>query len=185
MARINLRPWREELRAEKQKQFLTILVGFLLISAGLGFLWNQHVQGSIEYQKQRNNYIKSEITQLEKQIEEISQLRAKRDALLERMQVIQDLQGKRPIIVRLFDELVRTVPEGVFLTSLAKTNDNLAISGVGESNSRISKLMRMLDNSEWYKDPNLTSVTAVAETQSAFQMTVKQETPGAEQGEGG
>jgi len=178
MATINLRPWREELRVERQKQFVSILLGFLLISAGAGFLWYQQVLGSIDYQKQRNNYVKNEIAQLEKQIEEISELKKRREALIERMGVIQDLQGKRPIIVRLFDELVRSVPEGVHLTSWTKKADSSAIEGLGDSNSRISNLMRLLDNSEWYKDPNLTSVKATEETKSAFEMSVKQETPG-------
>jgi type IV pilus assembly protein PilN len=177
MARINLRPWREELRAEKQKQFVSVLFGFLIISAGAGFLWYQQVLGSIDYQRQRNNYVKNEITQLEKQIKEISELKKKRTALIERMQVIQDLQGKRPVIVRLFDELVRTVPEGVYLTSWTRKQDSLAIQGVGDSNSRISNLMRSLDTSNWYQDPNLTSVKAIAENKSAFEMTVRQETP--------
>lgn len=177
MAKINLRPWREELRAEKQKQFISILFGFLIISAGIGFLWYQQVLGSIEVQKQRNNYVQNEIAQLEKQIKEIRELKKKREALIERMQVIQDLQGKRPVIVRLFDELVRTVPEGVYLTSWNKKNETMAVKGVGDSNSRISNLMRSLDGSEWYQDPNLTSVKAFAEKKSAFEMTVKQETP--------
>ncbi|OZG71435.1 pilus assembly protein PilN [Hahella sp. CCB-MM4] len=182
MAKINLRPWREELRAERQKQFITVLAGFLIISAGLGFLWHQTVVNNIDYQEQRNNFIKNEIAQLNKQIKEIQQLKKRRDELLERMRVIQDLQGKRPIIVRQFDELVRVMPDGVYLTSLSKSADSLALQGVGESNSRISNLMRNLDESDWYKEPNLSSVKALSgdETKSAFVMSVKQETPGSE-----
>lgn len=180
MAKINLRPWREELRAERQKQFVTMLFLFLLLSAAAGFLWYQHVLGTIEYQKQRNNYISSEIKLMDKQIKEINELRKRRDALLERMRVIQDLQGKRPIIVRLFDELVRNVPEGVYLTNWTKKSVILQLKGVGDSNSRISSLMRSLDGSDWYKDPNLTSVKALREdeTKSTFDMNIKQETPG-------
>ncbi|WP_020410316.1 PilN domain-containing protein [Hahella ganghwensis] len=187
MAKINLRPWREELRAERQKQFVTILAGFLIISAGLGFLWHQTVVSNIEYQEQRNNFIKNEIAQLNKQIREIEELKKRRSALLERMRVIQDLQGKRPIIVRQFDELVRVMPEGVHLTSLSKKGEVLDVQGVGESNSRISNLMRNLDNSEWYKDPSLSSVKAVPgqEAKSSFVMNVKQETPEAEKNKGG
>ncbi len=183
MAKINLRPWREELRAERQKQFITVLVGFLFVSAGLGFLWHQNVSSNIEYQQQRNNFVKNEITQLDKQITEIQELKKKRDELIERMRVIQDLQGKRPVIVRQFDELVRVMPEGVYLTSLSKSGENLSVKGVGESNSRISNLMRNLDQSAWYKEPNLSSVKALTgdESKSAFEMTVKQETPETDQ----
>ena len=187
MARINLRPWREELRAEKQKQFLSILLGFFVISGGIGFLWHQHVVGAIDYQQQRNSYISNEITQLEKQIREIKELKKRKAALIERMQVIQDLQGKRPVIVRLFDEMVRAVPEGVYLTSWSNKTGTLALTGVGDSNSRISNLMRMLDGSDWFKEPNLTSVkafsgnkrTAGSEARSSFVMSIKQETPAA------
>lgn len=182
MASINLRPWREELRAEKQKQFLTMLVGVLLISAGLGFLWHNYMQGQIEYQNQRNAFIKNEIAQLEKQIKEIDELRRRRDALIDRMQVIQDLQGKRPVIVRVFDELVKTIPDGVHFTSIKKTENQLSLQGIGDSNSRISTLMRNLEASEWFKEPNLTSVKAWAENpqKSEFIMTVMQEAPGEE-----
>ena len=181
MARINLRPWREELRAEKQKQFVAIVFGFLLISGGVGFLWNQHVLARIEYQEQRNSFLKNEIARLDKQIKEIKELKDKLAELNARMKVIQDLQGKRPVIVRLFDELVRNVPEGVYLTQWSKKGEVLGVKGIGESNSRISGLMRSLDGSDWYKEPNLTTVKALKddETKSTFIMSVKQETPGA------
>jgi len=187
MATINLRPWREELRAERQKHFVTVLLGFLFVSAGLGFLWHEKVSSNIEYQQQRNNFVKNEITQLDKQIKEIQELKKKRDELIERMRVIQDLQGKRPVIVRQFDELVRVMPDGIYLTTLSKTGENLSVEGVGESNSRISNLMRNLDQSDWYKEPNLSSVKALPgdESKSAFVMGVKQETPGSEKEKGG
>ncbi|MDG9670350.1 PilN domain-containing protein [Hahella sp. CR1] len=179
MARINLRPWREELRAERQKQFITVLLGMLIISAGAGFLWHRYVEGSIEYQVQRNNFVRNEIAQLEKQIKEIQELKKRRAELIERMKVIQDLQGRRPVIVRVFDELVKTNPDGVYFTSLSKVGDVLEIKGVGESNSRISSLMRKLDESAWFKEPNLTSVKALQdnESKSSFDMTIKQEAP--------
>lgn len=192
MARINLRPWREELRAEKQKQFLHVLLGFLIISGGIGFLWHQHVLGTIDYQQQRNNYISNEIAQLEKQIREIKELKKRRTALIERMRVIQDLQGKRPVIVRLFDEMVRAVPEGIYLTSWSNKAGRQALTGVGDSNSRISNLMRLLNRSDWFKEPNLTTVKAFSgnkkiadsETRSSFVMSIKQETPTAKGDEG-
>lgn len=186
MAMINLRPWREELRAERQKQFVTILVGVLLLSAGVGFLWYQHMTGQIEYQQQRNNFIQSEISLLEQQIKEINDLRRRREALIARMKVIQDLQGRRPVIVRVFDELVRTVPEGVFYENLALREASLELNGVGDSNSRISALMRNLEGSEWFAEPDLTSVSAWDgdASKSAFAMTVLQEEPGEEDADG-
>ncbi|RMF17859.1 MAG: pilus assembly protein PilN [Gammaproteobacteria bacterium] len=181
MAKINLRPWREELRAERQRQFVTSLAGVAIIALGLGFLWHQQVLRQIDYQEQRNNFIRSEMAQLEKQIKEIQNLKEKRKALIERMRVIQDLQGKRPVIVRIFDELVRTLPDGVYYTSLSREGDVLKISGLGESNSRISNLMRNLDKSDWFAEPNLTSVKAAEdgdrEGMSAFDLTVRLETP--------
>ncbi len=182
MADINLRPWREELRAERQKQFISLLLVVLLLAGGAGFLWHNYVTNAIEYQNQRNAFIKNEIALLEQQIKEIDELRRRRDALIERMQVIQDLQGKRPVIVRVFDELVKTIPDGVFFTSLKKTGTLISLEGVGDSNSRISALMRNLDASEWFKEPNLTSVKAWPdnEQKSQFIMTVTQEAPGEE-----
>lgn len=180
MAKINLRPWREELRAEKQKQFLTVLAGVFLVAGGAGFLWHTMMMNAIEYQTQRNGFIKNEIALLEQQIKEIDELKRRRDALIERMQVIQDLQGRRPVIVRVFDEMVKTVPEGVYFTSVKKAGTVLNLEGIGDSNSRISALMRNLDGSEWFKEPNLTSVKAWPENEqkSQFVMTVTQEAPG-------
>lgn len=182
MAKINLRPWREELRAEQQKQFVTILFGVLIIAAGLGFLWFNHMTSEIEYQKQRNSFIQSEIALLEQQIKEIDELRRRREALIERMKVIQDLQGRRPLIVRIFDDLVKTVPEGVFYEQVQLTGEQLRFSGVGDTNSRISSLMRNLESSEWFMDPNLTEVKAwsVNSDKNQFTMTVKQEAAGSE-----
>jgi type IV pilus assembly protein PilN len=180
MASINLRPWREELRAERQKQFLSVLVGVVLVAGAAGFFWHNYMMNGIDYQTQRNGFIKNELALLEQQIKEIDELRRRRDALIERMQVIQDLQGKRPVIVRVFDELVKTVPDGVYFISLKKTGTVLNLEGVGDSNSRISALMRNLDASEWFKEPNLTSVKAWSENEqkSQFVMTVTQEAPG-------
>ncbi len=179
MARINLRPWREERRAERQKQFLTVIGGVVVLSAGLGFLWHEHQVGEIEQQHARNNFLKSEMAQLDKQIVEIRELKKRRDELLDRMRVIQDLQGKRPVIVRVFDEMVRTLPDGVYYEKMGKTADTVRITGVAEANSRISSLMRNLEASSWFSGPNLTSVKAInADSgESRFELSVKQVTP--------
>lgn len=180
MAKINLRPWREELRAEKQKRFLTTLLGAAIVAAGLVFLWKTDMDNRIAYQESRNDYIEAASRKLDSQIKEIQELRKRREELLARMEVIQDLQGKRPVIVRVFDELVRTLPEGLFYTDLSKRKDRLSINGMAESNSRISTLMRNFEGSEWFTNPNLTNVAAADNRRagySAFDMSVSQTTP--------
>jgi len=180
MAKINLRPWREELRAEKQKQFVVMIVGTAIIAAGLTFLWKSDMDSRIAYQQSRNAYIETAAKELDEQIEEIEDLKRKRDELLSRMQVIQDLQGKRPVIVRVFDELVRTLPDGLFYTDLTKTGERVDIVGMAESNSRISALLRRFEESEWFSDPNLSNVAAADSRRagySEFNLSVQQQTP--------
>ena len=177
MAKINLRPWREELRAEKQKQFLVMILGAAIIAGGLTFLWKSDMDSRIAYQQSRNAYIETATKKLDQQIKEIESLKRKRDELLARMQVIQDLQGKRPVIVRVFDELVRTLPDGLYYTDLKRTGDRLDIVGMAESNSRVSALMRQLEGSEWFADPNLSNVSAADSRRagySQFSLSVQQ-----------
>ncbi|WP_372965977.1 PilN domain-containing protein [Marinobacter sp.] len=179
MAKINLRPWREELRAEKQKQFVVMMLGAVIIAAGLVFLWKSDTDSRIAYQQSRNAYIETATKQLDKQITEIENLKRQRDELLARMQVIQDLQGKRPVIVRVFDELVRTLPDGLFYVDLKRTGERIDIVGMAESNSRISNLMRHFDESEWFTNPNLTNVSAADDLRSGyseFNLSVQQKT---------
>lgn len=180
MARINLRPWRDELRAEKQQQFVVMILGAVIIAAGLVFLWKSDMDSRIAYQQSRNAYIETASKKLDQQIREIEDLKRKRDELLARMRVIQDLQGKRPVIVRVFDELVKTLPEGLFYTSLKRTGDRLEIVGMSESNSRVSSLMRQLDNSDWFSNANLANVSAADNRRagySQFSLSVQQTTP--------
>jgi len=179
MAKINLRPWREELRAERQKQFIAILVGVLIVAVGIVFLWQGHMTSEIEYQQSRNNYLQTSMKVLDKKIKEIEGLKKQKKELLARMKVIQNLQGTRPIIVRVFDELVRTLPDGLYYSKLDKNGEQLVFVGLAESNNRIAGLMRNFEASEWFGDPNLTAVKAVekGEPASQFNMTVVQKTP--------
>ncbi|OAN87496.1 MULTISPECIES: PilN domain-containing protein [Marinobacter] len=180
MAKINLRPWREELRAEKQKQFVVMILGAAIIAGGLVFLWKTDMDSRIAYQQSRNAYIETATKKLDQQIKEIENLKRKRDELLARMQVIQDLQGKRPVIVRVFDELVRTLPDGLFYTDLTRSGERVDIVGMAESNSRVSALMRQFEESEWFTDPNLSNVSAADSRRagySQFNLSVKQKTP--------
>ena len=182
MPSINLRPWREEQRAERQKQFISTLVGVLIVAAGLVFLWQDFVGSQIEYQNSRNAYVKTSLAELDKKIKEIKGLETEQQKLIDRMKVIQDLQGTRPIIVRVMDELVRSLPDGLYYQSLERKGDQISIIGMAESNNRISGLMRNFESSEWFASPNLKDVSAVANTGSdvslnSFDLTVKQVTP--------
>lgn len=179
MPSINLRPWREELRAKRQKDFIAILIGVVILSGLIVFLWQGHVNSEIEYQNARNNYLQTSMKELDKKIKEIQKLKAQKKELLARMKVIQDLQGTRPVIVRMFDELVRTLPDGLYYKSLNRKGNMLSISGMAESNNRISGLMRNFENSVWYAEPNLSDVSSVKgeESLNRFGMSVKQVTP--------
>ncbi|HFZ2570829.1 TPA: type 4a pilus biogenesis protein PilN [Pseudomonas aeruginosa] len=184
MARIKLLPWREELREQRKQQFLVILGGVLLVSGALVFLGGQYLNTAIEHQGARNDFLRKEIVVLDARIKEISELRSRRQQLLERMKIIQDLQGNRPIIGRVFDQLVRTLPDGVYFTDLKMTGKNIAIAGAAESNNRVSNLMRNMDASEWLTAPTLNEVKAVTQgavdQANVFQLTVQQTQPGEE-----
>ncbi|MCE4068877.1 MULTISPECIES: type 4a pilus biogenesis protein PilN [Pseudomonas] len=185
MARINLLPWREQLREERKQRFLVILGAVLLASGALIFLGDQYFNSAIENQSARNDFLRKEIAVLDARIKEISELKTRRQQLLERMKIIQDLQGNRPIIGRVFDQLVRTLPDGVFFTELKMSGKSISIAGAAESNNRVSNLMRNLDASEWLTSPNLTEVKAVTQgaldQANVFQLTVQQTQPGGEE----
>jgi len=184
MARINLLPWREQLREERKQRFLVMLASVLIIAGGTVFLGDQYLSGAIEQQTARNDYVRKEIAVLDARIKEISELKTRRQQLLERMKIIQDLQGNRPIIGRIFDQLARTLPDGVYFTGVKMTGKNIAIVGAAESNNRVSNLMRNLDASEWLDAPNLTEVKAVTagavDQANVFQLTVQQTQPSIE-----
>lgn len=155
MAKINLLPWRQERRKEQQRQFFTIM-GLMVVLVAVG-IFAVHLQYSrlISIQNSRNDYLKKHINEVEKQIAEINQLATKKERLLARMEIIQQLQRNRPEIVRLFDELVRVMPDGVYLSSLKQKNINLQMTGIAQSNARVSALMRNIDQSEWLTKPQL------------------------------
>ncbi len=181
MANINLLPWRDQYRQEKKQEFITILVGVCAAAAFIAYLWISSIQGSIANQTSRNSLLQTEISALEKQVVEIKELKKRRSELLDRMKVIQDLQGTRPVIVRYFDELARSVPDGVYLTLLVRKGSVINIEGIAESNNRVSSMMRNLDQSEWFSSPNLTSVSSASkeegEQANKFKMTVVTSAP--------
>lgn len=191
MTRINLLPWREELRQEQKKQFFMMTAMTCVLALAIVGLIHFQMQAKIDYQLSRNRFLTTEIQKVDEEIKEISELQKVRRSLIERMEVIQDLQGSRPSIVHLFTEIVSTVPNGVYLETLSQTGSNLLINGEAESNARVSTYMRNLAASEWLKDPNLTVIEIEDITVnriSTFTLTVKQTSPNAteeEQDDGG
>ena len=182
VTQINLLPWREEMRQEQKKQFAMMAVMTCLLAAAIVGLIHFQMQAKIDYQLSRNRFMMKEIEKVDEEIKEISELQKTRRSLIERMEVIQDLQGSRPSIVHLFAEIVSTVPNGVYLQSLAQTGNNLLVNGEAESNARVSTYMRNLQASAWLKDPNLTVIEIEDKTVnriSTFTLTVKQTSPNA------
>ncbi|MEX3775095.1 PilN domain-containing protein [Pseudomonas sp. MYb118] len=183
MARINLLPWREELRDHRRKRFLLALAGVLVGSIGAVLIACQAITGAIDRQVARNDYISQQIVGVDERIKQISDLKARRQQLLERMRIIQDLQGNRPISGRIFDQLARTLPDGVYFTEVKMEGKTLSIVGAAESNNRVSDLMRNLDASDWFDAPTLTEVKATTAGQldqaNVFQLTVRQTQPAA------
>ena len=155
MARINLLPWREEMRAEKTRQFVSLLGLSVFMTIAIIALVHVSVATQIGHQEFRNDILTKEIDRLDQALKEIKELENTKDELLSRMEVIQSLQARRPQIVHLFDEIVRTVPEGIYLTGVKQTGKALTIDGVAESNGRVSAYMRNIDASEWMSTPKL------------------------------
>lgn len=180
MTSINLLPWREERRQQIRRDFLIVLGSMVGVAAVLLLLVVTVLNGAIDNQNDRNAYIKGHIKKLNKEVAEIKNLEKRRQQVLDRMTIIQDLQGTRPLIVRVFDETVRTLPDGLFYTNLTRRGNRISASGIAESNSRVSSLMRKLDKSPWFSNPNLTAVsaaTAYGDQASNFKMSYKISAP--------
>lgn len=177
MTRLNLLPWREMRRREQDRQLLTIAVGAWLLMGVIIFYAHVHVSGLIEDQNRRNEFLNKEIATVNKQIKEIADLKKKRQDLIARMNVIYQLQNDRTAVVRIFDELVRKLPEGVYFTKLNQTGSSISLNGMAQSNARVSALMRNLSSSDWFADPQL-GVINVRNVQgdriSQFSLSVKQ-----------
>ncbi len=155
MAHINLLPWRDELRKQKQQQFAVVGAGSAIMGALLVLLAHMQMEGMIEKQNQRNQFLQSEITELDKKIQKIKDMEKTKNALLARMDIIQQLQRSRPQSVHLMDQLVYTLPDGVYLNKITQKDQALTMSGVAQSNARVSAYMRNIDNSGWLAKPQL------------------------------
>jgi len=155
MPRINLLAWRDELREQRRNQFYMAL-GAAALGAGLVVLAsNMTFNSIIGHQNDRNRMLQSEIDALNIRIEEILSLEDQKDRLLARMEIIEELQRSRPGIVHVFEELVSTMPNGVFLNSVKQNGNRIELIGAAESNTRVSALMRNIDGSEWLSKPDL------------------------------
>ena len=155
MAHINLLPWREELRKEQTRQFVTLLVISIILTLSIVALIHVNVSRLISHQENRNKILDQEIVRLDTELLKIKDLEETKEKLLSRMEIIQSLQQKRPQIVHLFDELVRTIPEGLHINEIKQRGDTVTITGIAESNGRVSAYMRNIDASEWMTSPKL------------------------------
>ena len=176
MAKINLLPWREAYRGEKKKEFITLLGMVLVFAVVVAFGWDRVVNSQIDSQFSRNQVLEGEIAKLSEEVAEIEALTKRRQSLLDRIQVIQEVQGNRPEIVKIYDEFVRSVPDGVYFSEMVREGESISLVGFAKSNSRVSVLMRRLDASYKFTEPNLTKVEAndmLGENGSQFEMQVK------------
>jgi type IV pilus assembly protein PilN len=181
MAKVNLLPWRAERRKHRQREFYILLGSAAIGALVLGILISVYYSGQISGQNQRNAYLADQITKLDAQIKEIEQLDLKKDRLLRRKEVIEQLQANRAQMVHLFDELVRTIPEGVRLTSLKQNGEQLTLEGQSQSNARVSAYMRNLESSGWMTNPDLSIIEAAGEDKTLpykFNLVVMLTKPG-------
>ena len=177
MPRINLLPWREADRKKRQRDFGVAMGGGVVVAVSVVLAAIFAFSQMISNQEDRNRRLTDEIAELEKSIKEIDGLEAQKERLLARMEIISELQKSRPEIVHLFDELVRQLPEGVYLTGMKQTGASVEIRGVAQSSTRVSALMRRIDASEWLADPEVDRVettTAGASRQAEFIVNLKQ-----------
>jgi type IV pilus assembly protein PilN len=155
MPRINLLPWREEERKERKVAF-TVALGLSALAAGVVTFAIYLLFGSmIDAQERRNEQLRVEIKKLDKQIEEINDLESSKQRFIARMEIIEKLQRSRPEIVHVFDEIVRTLPDGVYLTGVQQTDKRFKFEGVAQSSTRVSSFMRNIDGSDWLHNPEL------------------------------
>jgi type IV pilus assembly protein PilN len=174
--RINLLDWRQELRDTRRKQFLVMLGLSGAASAALVVLGILAASEAVDHQRLRNDYLKQQIAETEKKIKEIQDLEKTKASLLARMRVIEQLQASRAATVHFFDEIVNTLPEGITLTAIKQTGDNVNIEGTADSNGRVSTYMKNLESSQWFAEPKLVVISTSEkdkQRKSTFTLQVK------------
>jgi type IV pilus assembly protein PilN len=153
--KINLLDWRTELSTLRKNQFFAMLgTGAAIAVVGVGIVW-YGVTGAIEHQQERNRFLQAQIAEMDKKIKEIEELEKVKANLLARMKVIEQLQASRAAMVHFFDEILNTLPEGVYLKSLKQNGASVTIDGVAESNNRVSAYMKNIESSRWFAEPKL------------------------------
>lgn len=177
MPDINLLPWRQELRKERQQEYLVVLGAVAFFAFFIVYVVSSFYDGALSNQNGRNRYLQDETKLLERRINEIRDLQDARAQLVERMELIQDLQGNRPVIVRIFDEIARSVPEDLYFVSIVVSDTDLVASGIAKSNNRVAALMRNFDESDWFTEPNLVGVEALDGGLNKFEVTVMRVEP--------
>lgn len=158
MTHINLLPWRARLREERKRKFFVILGGALISTLILLIIVHSIANVQLEHQSKRNLYLQQEIAVLDSQIADLKGMQRQKEELLARMEIIQELQANRLLVVHLFDDLVRLMPEGVLLTSIKREGQNITFQGRAQTNTGVSALMRNLEASQWYMQPILKEI---------------------------
>ncbi|AYO53006.1 PilN domain-containing protein [Acinetobacter wuhouensis] len=166
MAKINLLPWRDELREQKKKQFVAVCVGVALVALVSVLLAWFYFDHKLEDQEQANQLVTSTNQNLDTQLKTLDGLQERRNAIIERMKLIQGLQGQRPVIVRLVDELVRVVPAQMYITKFSRAGDKFTIEGKAESPNTVAEFLRGLEASEWYRNAFMNSFLAADENKN-------------------
>ena len=173
MTEINLLPWREKKREQETRRFTIFLFVGLIVGVVVVFLMDYYANYIVDEQMQRNQQLKNEITQLEKKIKDISEIKKLRQALVARMNIVQDLQATRTLTVRLLDEIIKIMPDGVYLNQIERLGDKITLLGYAESNTNISRLMRDIQASVWIQDPELTEIKKATEAKQSDENTFK------------
>ncbi|MFK7993029.1 MAG: PilN domain-containing protein [Granulosicoccus sp.] len=179
MTRINLLPWRETHRIEKNNEFYVVLGLCMCLAGAVGFGGFKFAQDKVNFQDQRNNRLNTEIALLQEELKEIKELEETKNNLLARMEIIQQLQGQRPQIVHTFHEIASRIPDGIYLTAMKQSGSTqLVLEGQAESNARVSALMRRMDRSEYFKNPRLDVIeTGSSDGISSFKLSIIQDRP--------
>jgi type IV pilus assembly protein PilN len=179
MPRINLIPWREAERKRKRQEFGVGALGAVVVAALITFMVYLQMGAAIDDQKERNQYLTDEIAKLDKQITEILALEEEKRRLKARIDVIEKLELSRPEIVHIFDQLVRTIPDGINLTSVKQTDRKLQLKGLAQSSTRVASYMRNIEASEWLTDPalDILETKGATEGSSEFTLNATQENP--------
>jgi type IV pilus assembly protein PilN len=181
MPRINLLPWRDTLKKERETRFGTIAGASLFVCGIVVLTVHLYMSSEIDYQESRNKYLTSEIDEANAKIKKIKELGEKRQGLIDRMGVIQELEESRPQIVHVFEELVKQVPDGVYFKSLKQKDNKFTIEGIAQSDARVSSLMKKFEESEWLSNPKIIYIKLIDKKhkkgKSDFKLEIKHTTP--------